>query len=52
LTLSNICQVDAWGFAVPDEACKGLAPGGIRLSAGLEDWHDIIEDLEEALAQI
>jgi hypothetical protein len=25
------------------ENCKGLAPGGIRLSIGLEDWHDIIE---------
>jgi methionine-gamma-lyase len=27
----------------------GLKPGGIRLSLGLEDWHDIIADLEEAL---
>ena len=27
----------------------GLLPGGIRLSLGLEDWHDIIADLEDAL---
>jgi cystathionine beta-lyase/cystathionine gamma-synthase len=27
----------------------GLKPGGIRLSLGLEDWHDIIADLEDAL---
>jgi len=27
----------------------GLRPGGIRLSLGLEDWHDIIADLEDAL---
>ncbi|HKN23403.1 MAG TPA: PLP-dependent aspartate aminotransferase family protein [Candidatus Acidoferrum sp.] len=36
---------------VPDEEklrC-GLKPGGIRLSLGLEDWHDIIADLEDAL---
>jgi len=28
---------------------KGIDPGGIRLSIGLEDWHDIINDLREAL---
>lgn len=40
--------------ALPDEMkiAKGLAPGGIRLSIGLEDWHDIIEDLGVALEQI
>ena len=27
----------------------GLKPGGIRLSLGLEDWHDIIADLDDAL---
>jgi methionine-gamma-lyase len=31
---------------------KGIEPGGIRLSIGLEDWHDIIEDLRMALEQI
>ena len=25
---------------------SGLRPGGIRLSLGLEDWHDMIADLE------
>ncbi len=37
----------------PEEKAKsGLRPGGIRLSLGLEDWHDIISDLEAALAVI
>ncbi len=37
---------------VPEEEKiqSGLRPGGIRLSLGLEDWHDIIADLEAALA--
>ena len=36
---------------VPDEEklARGIEPGGIRLSVGLEDWHDIIEDLGRAL---
>lgn len=39
--------------ALPEEVkiAKGLAPGGIRMSIGLEDWHDIIEDLSAALEQ-
>jgi cystathionine beta-lyase/cystathionine gamma-synthase len=31
---------------------KGIEPGGIRLSIGLEDWRDIIEDLGHALDQV
>jgi cystathionine beta-lyase/cystathionine gamma-synthase len=31
---------------------RGLEPGGIRLSLGLEDWHDIIEDLRLAFEHI
>jgi len=40
--------------AMPDEEKKksGLQPGGIRLSLGLEDWHDIIADLSAALAVV
>lgn len=36
---------------MPDEEKRrfGLAPSGIRLSLGLEDWHDIIADLETSL---
>lgn len=36
---------------VPDEEKikSGLRPGGIRLSLGLEDWRDIISDLQAAL---
>jgi cystathionine beta-lyase/cystathionine gamma-synthase len=40
--------------SLPPEVKKarGLAPGGIRLSIGLEDWHDVINDLQDALEQI
>lgn len=31
---------------------RGMVPGGIRLSIGLEDWHDIIDDLKTGLEQI
>jgi cystathionine beta-lyase/cystathionine gamma-synthase len=35
----------------PEEKRRlGLSPGGIRLSLGLEDWHDITADLDAALA--
>lgn len=35
-----------------DKRAVGLVPGGIRLSVGLEDWHDIIADLETALKTV
>ena len=40
--------------ALPPELKKaqGIEPGGIRLSIGLEDWRDIIEDLKNGLEQI
>lgn len=40
--------------ALPDEVkrARGLEPGGIRLSVGLEYWHDIIDDLRTAFEQI
>jgi methionine-gamma-lyase len=40
--------------ALPDAVKRerGLEPGGIRLSIGLEDWHDIIEDLQAAFEKI
>ncbi len=40
--------------ALPEEAKRrlGLEPGGIRLSIGLEDWHDISEDLSDGLAHV
>ncbi|HEV2424077.1 MAG TPA: PLP-dependent aspartate aminotransferase family protein [Terriglobia bacterium] len=40
--------------ALPDEQKRafGMHPEGIRLSIGLEDWHDIIRDLELALETI
>ena len=31
---------------------QGIEPGGIRLSIGLEDWQDIIDDLKNGLEQI
>lgn len=30
----------------------GLVPGGVRVSVGLEDWHDIIADLKGALDHV
>jgi len=40
--------------APPEEVKRrrGMEPGGIRLSVGLEDWHDIIEDLQAAFERI
>jgi methionine-gamma-lyase len=39
---------------LPDDVKRrrGMEPGGIRLSVGLEDWHDVIEDLRAAFEQI
>jgi methionine-gamma-lyase len=31
---------------------RGIVPGGIRISCGLEDWEDIVADLEDALDAI
>lgn len=31
---------------------RGLHPGGVRLSVGLEDWRDVLGDLERALETI
>ena len=39
------------GNGLEHEKKQQLDPGGIRLSIGLEDRHDIIADLEKALAQ-
>jgi cystathionine beta-lyase/cystathionine gamma-synthase len=36
----------------PEKLGRGLVPGGVRISVGLEDWHDLIEDLTEALAHV
>lgn len=40
--------------ALPAEVklARGMVPGGIRLSVGLEDWHDVIQDLKTALEQV
>jgi len=40
--------------ALPDEQKRafGMHPEGIRLSIGLEDWRDIIRDLELALEKV
>lgn len=35
-----------------EKLVHGVAPGGIRLAIGLEDWHDIIADLRAALDQV
>jgi cystathionine beta-lyase/cystathionine gamma-synthase len=40
--------------ALPDDQKRtfGLHPEGVRISVGLEDWHDIIRDLELALERV
>jgi cystathionine beta-lyase/cystathionine gamma-synthase len=40
--------------ALPDgqKRAFGMHPEGVRLSIGLEDWHDIIRDLEIALERV
>ena len=40
--------------AVPEEQklALGIEPGGIRLAVGLEDWRDLINDLQEAFAHV
>jgi cystathionine beta-lyase/cystathionine gamma-synthase len=40
--------------SVPEEEKirSGLPPGGIRLSLGLEDWHEIIAHLADALEAV
>ena len=40
--------------ALPEEEKRrmGMEPGAIRLSIGLEDWHDITEDLRDALEHV
>jgi hypothetical protein len=40
--------------ALPPEVkhARGLEPGGIRLSIDLEEWRDIINDLQDAFEQV
>jgi methionine-gamma-lyase len=40
--------------AVPEERklALGIEPGGIRLAVGLEDWRDLINDLQEAFDHV
>ncbi len=48
------CPYTMTHAALPPD-CKaddGLIPGGIRLSVGLEDWHDLIAELRTALDHI
>ena len=35
-----------------DRASLGISPGHIRLSVGLEDCDDLIDDLDQALAKL
>lgn len=46
------CPYTMTHAAVPPEqkAADGLVPGGVRLSVGLEDWHDLIAELDAALS--
>jgi methionine-gamma-lyase len=46
------CPYSMTHAAVPREQKEvdGLVPGGVRLSIGLEDWHDLIAELDAALS--
>ncbi|HKQ47951.1 MAG TPA: PLP-dependent aspartate aminotransferase family protein [Phycisphaerae bacterium] len=48
------CPFSMTHSAVPHDVLmqRGIVPGGIRLSCGLEDWEDIVADLMEALSAI
>lgn len=48
------CPYSMTHSALPEEEKRkrGMEPGGIRLAIGLEDWHDLIEDLREALERV
>ncbi|MBI3303684.1 MAG: PLP-dependent transferase [Deltaproteobacteria bacterium] len=37
---------------VAEKLARGIEPGGIRLSVGLEDWQDIIDDLDRAFEAV
>jgi cystathionine beta-lyase/cystathionine gamma-synthase len=40
------------GLSTEEKLETGTEPGGIRISVGLEDWHDIIEDMRAALDHV
>lgn len=48
------CPFSMTHAALPPEemARRGVRPGGIRLSCGLEDWEDITADLDAALRAV
>ncbi|GMU34562.1 MAG: PLP-dependent transferase [Planctomycetia bacterium] len=48
------CPYSMTHAALPPQrkAEHGLVPGGVRLSVGLEDWHDLMSELSEALDHI
>ncbi|KAA0231490.1 PLP-dependent transferase [candidate division KSB1 bacterium] len=48
------CPYSMTHSALPEEEKRkrGMEPGGIRLALGLEDWHDLIEDLRTAFEQV
>lgn len=45
------CPFNMTHSSLPPEekAIHGVVPGGIRLSCGLEDWSDIVADLDDAM---
>jgi cystathionine beta-lyase/cystathionine gamma-synthase len=48
------CPYSMTHAALPPELKlqRGIVPGGVRLSVGLEDWHDLVADLDAALNAI
>jgi len=48
------CPYSMTHAAMPAEqkAADGLVPGGVRISVGLEDWHDLTAELSAALDHV
>lgn len=47
--IENPYSMTHFNLPAEEKEASGIHPGGIRLSVGLEDWHDIIDDLRAAL---
>jgi len=47
--IENTFSMTYASLPVEEKIRSGWQHGGMRLSLGLEDWHDIIAELEDAL---
>ena len=48
----GVCQGNSWfDTSLPLLQSLGFAPDLVRLSIGIEDWRDLLEDLGQALQE-